>query len=656
MQVPKWAMIAAASYLSSTAVLAGDPTLSPPPIPGSASIYGDMQMPFEPYSNTVAAPPPVPMPAPVPQPPAVSANCPNRSPFDGQCYDSNGNKIVPQEPMPAPSQPCNPCQPVKLNPNLSDIVTLTPLQAKPATTSSANVAPPPTNPYRYQTSVTLTNQSQTPGTFPALPNRNSGVSAYQQIVTIANDGYPSVGMTYRPGGVSLAKAAAERMALGLNLEVIGYREGAVVLAGSHNGATSIDAGLFLTALRLACSPFDPSFSLDAADGSAWVAQGDEASKIVWQRLAATLNAAPDTTFHIQTISVNREYPALWAELSPQFPELRTRLVFRPDWLRQTRFGEILYQADVLLKELTTGISIVEPDVPLRAATVPAYASAEQRRTVRGFFSSNRLTAPGIFKTNRMWFDLMPDGLSDRSRSLQEADRLDRNKLPELYALLRARGLVEGADLPPVQKTVVSWSGATAELSEIYPTMFVRHHDFVTGQDAGGVDPDLDRIARDVDQRTAIYAQAYPELRKLTEIFRAYVASVSISKQRPEICGAVPAQLSDGEKTSEPLPEFRPSELTLTVAKYRRPNAGGRWEFVNGSSISGGISLRGKQYYAQAARQVDTPAISEMQRMLVDDIPAQRWRSISSGREYVALDLDAQGPPPRAPIVADKKLN
>jgi hypothetical protein len=658
MRIQNWALIAVAVYFNVLVAWAGGPTFNPPPIPGSASIYKDLQMPgSEPYSNTVTVPNPIPMPPPVSQPNPALANCPNRSPFDGQCYDSNWNKIIPQEQTPPPSAPCNPCQPVKLNSDLStDIVTLTPPQAFPPPSPSATPAPLPTNPYRYQTGVTGFYQPQPPASIPPVPN-NSGPSAYQQIVAIANGGYPGVGVTYRPGGISLSKAAAERMALNINVEVVGYHDGKIVLAGSHDSASSIDAGLFLTSLRLACSSYDPSFSLDAVNGAAWVAQGEEASKVVWQRIADTFSGAPQATFQIQTVSVNRQYPALWAEISSQFPELRTRLVFRPDWLRQTRFGEILYKADVLLKELTTGVSIVEPEIPLRANAVPDYISAEQRRTVRDFLSARQLSESGGFRTSRMWFDLMPDAMADQPLSLQEADnKLDRQKLPGLYALLRGRGLVGGPDLKPVERTAVNWSGEITELSDVYPTMFVRYHNFSTGQDTAGVDPDLERIARDVDRRTSVYAQAYPELRKLTEIFRAYVANVSMLKQRPEICRAVPAQLSDGEKTAEALPEFRPSELTLTVAKYALPNTGGNgWQPMHGSSVSGGISLRGKQFYSQAARQMDTPPISEMRHMLAVDIPAQRWKSTSSGREYLAFAVDGD-PPPKVPIVTETRAH
>ncbi len=556
---------------------------------------------------------------------------------------------------PAATQPAGSTVPVplKLNPDLSDIVRLRPASSTPS--SSSVPAPVASNPYRYEANSTFG-----PPVYNAPPPTIHSTPedwAYQQIVAIAN-ATRGVAPIFQPGGISLSKAAAERMALDINIEGIAYRDGRVVLAGSHDNATRIDAGLFLTSLRLACGAYDPYFSLDPVDGAAWIEQADEAAKVVWRRLGDSFNGEPPEKFQIQTLSVNREYPSLWAEISSQFPQLQTRLVFRPEWLKQTRFGEILYKADVLLKELTTGVSIVEPSIPLRANKVPDYVSAEQRRAVRDFLSTVQLNGPPGFRTNRLWFDLMPDAIAGQPISLQDADsKLDYQKLPGLYPVLSARGLVGGSEIKPVVKSVVNWSAEITDLSEIYPKMFVRHHDYAKGQDTAGVDPDLERIARDVDRRTSVYSQAYQELRDLTDIFRAYVANVSIVRQKPEVCRAAQMPLSDGEKISAALPEFRPNELTITVAHYTWNNNGRKaWQLIEGSSINGGISLRGKQFYSQAATQNDTKLISEMRQMLAAEIPAQRWRATTSGREYIAFDIDARDPPAKVPIVAGKAAN
>ena len=162
MRILNWVLIAVATYFNVLVAWAGDPTFNPPPIPGSTSIYDDNKIPaYEPYS-AVTVPHPLRTPPSVPQSAAVSAACPNKSEFDGQCYDSNWNKIVPQQPTPQPSAPCNPCQTVKLNSDLGDIVTLTSRQAPGAVPATPAPASLPANPYQYQATVTGFKQSQPP--------------------------------------------------------------------------------------------------------------------------------------------------------------------------------------------------------------------------------------------------------------------------------------------------------------------------------------------------------------------------------------------------------------------------------------------------------------------------------------------------------------
>jgi hypothetical protein len=61
---------------------------------------------------------------------------------------------------------------------------------------------------------------------------------------------------------------------------------------------------------------------------------------------------------------------------------RSVLVFHPEWLRETRFGEILYKADVLLKELSSGVSVLTPG-PLRAKSIKGYLAADAERLYHG---------------------------------------------------------------------------------------------------------------------------------------------------------------------------------------------------------------------------------------------------------------------------------
>lgn len=86
-----------------------------------------------------------------------------------------------------------------------------------------------------------------------------------------------------PGGVSLSRAAAERMPLQIALDASALADGKIVLSGRAS-ESRMDAALFLTALRAACDDRDPYFSLDPDDGILWTQQGDQASNEFWEKI------------------------------------------------------------------------------------------------------------------------------------------------------------------------------------------------------------------------------------------------------------------------------------------------------------------------------------------------------------------------------------
>ena len=86
--------------------------------------------------------------------------------------------------------------------------------------------------------------------------------------------------SHTPGGISLRRAAAERLLLGMEIQGFDYRDGKILLSGRPSESGSIDAALLLTALRLACSKEDPYFSLDPIDGDAWLREGRAAGKML----------------------------------------------------------------------------------------------------------------------------------------------------------------------------------------------------------------------------------------------------------------------------------------------------------------------------------------------------------------------------------------
>jgi hypothetical protein len=188
----------------------------------------------------------------------------------------------------------------------------------------------------------------------------------------------------------LTKAAAERMPLNLSIEGAFVKDGRIVLSGRKNPEATIDAALFLTALRATCEGRDPYFSLDPDDTSVWLQETKKAgaellshikSDIGWT-LQQRATRKTSSILKFRTFSASQSYPVYWSSILNRYPNLRSRLVFAPEWLRQTRFGEILYKADVLLKELAGGAPALGTPF-LRASKIDDYISATQITAARG---------------------------------------------------------------------------------------------------------------------------------------------------------------------------------------------------------------------------------------------------------------------------------
>ena len=141
------------------------------------------------------------------------------------------------------------------------------------------------------------------------------------------------------------------MPIDIDLDGVHYRDGKLVISGRKNSAQILDAALVLTALRGRGLPGDPYFSLDPDNGPAWSTEGHSASERLWERVSkdvgwgaavkADKKNVKTTSLFVRTIWARRDYPQLWNSIASDYPNLKAKLVFRPAWLQQTRFGEIL---------------------------------------------------------------------------------------------------------------------------------------------------------------------------------------------------------------------------------------------------------------------------------------------------------------------------
>jgi hypothetical protein len=458
---------------------------------------------------------------------------------------------------------------------------------------------------------------------------------------------PATHVQAAPGGISLSKAAAERLALNLSLNGAYIDSSRIILSGRNDANGRLDAALFLTGLRAACENDDPYFSLDPDDVPTWLVETRQAesdfSEVIkrdnaWHFRKHYDKDAP-SILQFRTISGSRDYSELWHSLLAKYPDMKSRLVFHPEWLRQTRFGEIMYKADVLLKELAGGATALG-ESKFRAANIDGYRSANEYMAGRTLlYQYNGWPEQQPQRGGRIWYDLTES--SDTTVAKEEAIPEGNS---ELRSWLQRRGLLATASArsqSPPQRLVES--GSAIDLSNIYPQMFVRVRDPVTLRDGTSSFPGLDELVTKANRIPDQYATAYAEYEQLIEVFRAYLVAVRAKQLQPGVCRNLPRELLDSEKVDTALPAYHPTNFTITMAWYEYTD--GRVRRAIGSSgglFQGGVSIGAARLLEKMGRSLEiSPLISELNAQAAKPINEFTWHD-DHGLQFVALTFDESG--------------
>jgi hypothetical protein len=564
-----------------------------------------------------------------------------------------------QQFAPPPSQPSPPPAPTAAlsPPNRTPPASWSnpsPPQTTVAPPPSANAAPASPPPVRQpQTTYVAPPQPQPVQVAPGqvAPVQVAPVQVAPVQVAMVQPAAPRPAPT--PGGISLSFAAAANLAIKLDLEAFHAEEGRLTFGGREGNAQLVDAPLFMTALRLACERSSPYMSLDADDGAAWTRSVERAGDEIWPRIRddfgynAALAADAKEELKVRSVSLRRDYPKIWSEMQAKYPALKTRLVFKPDWLAQTRFGEIMYTADVLLKELSSGVPMVKPSKEVRATLVDGYQSSKVREVLRGLVDSVGDIPPerAAHSSYRLWFDIAPDPKENTNEFKPSISMLDGEHGKD-DASLKLQELMKNAGYrDPSTRAMLTRAVAVADnsldLSRVWPQMFVRGHDIAQGKDVRSMNADLIKLAVDVNQRISAYAAKYDELRQLTEVFRLYVAAVAMAERSPDACQSIRGlPLLKTERPAKPLPEFHPTEVTYTVASFTAGTKDGkrRWHYQT-SSFDGGVAIRAANVLGDAkSNPLPTPVTREIADQSKTRFTDPAWQA-QSGRGYFALTLD-----------------
>jgi hypothetical protein len=458
----------------------------------------------------------------------------------------------------------------------------------------------------------------------------------------------------RAKGVSFTAAAAEALPLGMDLESVRFRNGELVLGGPDGG--TLDSALFLTAMRLACRREDPYFSLDPVDGpgfvTAAIAAFDGFGKFESQLVPVlALEPAEDSDasnvgIPEQRIWSIRELDRKRYEAARSNPALQVKLVFRPAWLRETRFGARMYAADVALKAMAAGINDVETDhtagttAGLPPNTPPGILRMAARAIVEP--DSIALSRDG----SRLWFDLpAPRTASVWDFTIPELPDFSGAQAPRtvgdaIRERLREKDLVGGGHLDGLGATAAVHDG-TVDLSALVPVAHVVLHDMNSGADRAGTDPSLADLAAELNRRFPEFAVEQPSLTELRDVLRAYVAAVHVTGQKPELCEDVERiPLLASERVAATLPSTRPpltvvASVTVPIA-YTGDDGTRHGTTDHGIAgiVSGGVTLGGRESLAAGAATAVTAAFEE-------GVAARAGRGVwSSGeRRFVAMRMD-----------------
>ena len=246
--------------------------------------------------------------------------------------------------------------------------------------------------------------------------------------------------------------------------------------------------------------------------------------------------------------------------------------------------------------------------------IDSYVSQLARSNARSLFAGLRdQKIETGWRGSRFWFDIAPSATSSAPEALLIRSALDR----DLFNTLKERKLVATGSSVPRPAHQVAKDSDTLDLSNVFPTMFVRRHDISKGIDIPDDDPIMNSLSTDVNNNVESYVNAYREFQALAEIVRAYIAAVHVVKSNNSICGQLKGlPLLDSEKTTKPLPDYHPSELMMSVQRY----AYGTGQAVRTLSaramvIQGGVAIAGKQFYEASAVALQTPVIVSLKSEL-----------------------------------------
>jgi len=346
-----------------------------------------------------------------------------------------------------------------------------------------------------------------------------------------------------PGGIKFSSARAAELAATIDISSIAFdaARGRIVVSGGK-GQDTFDLDMFADLLRLAVEVDEPFFSLDPADSVAFdnrsarlIAEIDRKYPQGENLVEAIVRAAPPPL-----IRGNRRYyyttvealdPDLAARAA-QGQNLAVQLVFSPAWLRYSKVGKVLYEADLAIKAVATGF------VETEGGLVPVPQ------------------AWGVPEYEPLWLQPGPRDGGGRAN----------------FELSKAK---------------VALGQGKVDLSSVHPGLYFTQRAAGTNRDLPPSPADL-ALSAHFEKHWQLYADSVPEIGRLVTVFRAYVAARFLVENHPGLKTRILSFARDLPPEQPPISVVYPTVLRIAMEGEKAvPLSGNTYASLN-VGFSGGI--------------------------------------------------------------------
>lgn len=416
-------------------------------------------------------------------------------------------------------------------------------------------------------------------------------------------GTPTSASGREPGGIKFSSAQAAQLAATLDVSSVAFdaARGRIVLEGNRTSQT-FDLEIFADVLRLAVETNEPFFSLDASDPAqkhaAFQRTIDELHKVyrpeqlhaAVMRKSGTPFVRGSTTFYYTTADAID--PELVRRATQGFDNT-TRLVFSPAWLRQSKVGWILYEADVAIKAVAAGF--VERDGVVQPV-------------------------PGLWN--------LPDFRAQWTEAAVGSATTGRANF----------------ELPHV---TVTRSVGRIDLTEIHPALYVTATQPGTAIDTKPSASD-ERISDHFSRHWKSYVENVPEIARLDMVFRAYVAARFLAEYHPGLKSKILSLPRSLPPEQPPLLIMMPVVMRVAMQNGRpAPVDGGGSYFDFSMGYGGGIAMATGTKSGESRPRVEVKTVATTPGEWWSGLWAAAWydgryEAVDSAKGTSAVAIDFEG--------------